>query len=618
VTHPRLDRVPSWFVVLPDCPAAEPIAIALRDEATCVARHPSGRAWLLGRWAEEDATIARCGGTAIAVIGEHLLSAALLSQVAARVHTLADLDEPSTSWAGNFHLIASAAGQVRVQGPISGFRRVFHARADGVTVAADRADVLAGLTGAALDEARLAVALLEPGAPHPLGGEPMWRGLAAVPTGCYLVIDGTGRHRPVRWWTAPEPTVPMAEGAPALRAALSEAVEVRTRGRELVTTDLGGFDTTSLCCLAARGPAHVAAYTWAPLDPAADDALWARKTVAALGTVEHHTVPSERTPFAFSSIGERDDAALDEPCAVTLDRRWLVIADRAAARGSRAHFTGFGGDQVLGGSPAHLHTMLRHQPRTALRNLRGYVALNRWPYRKVLPQLLDNRPYRAWLLRFGADLTSAPMSSLGPYFYWAKPTRLPPWATPAAAEAVRGLIRSVAPTVEPLGHGHGQHQELADLGGLARMTRNLAELARQRGIRLAAPYFDDRVIEAGLAVRPQERVTPWRFKSLAVAAMRGIVPDETLTRQTKAIGSHEVEVGFRENRADILALCEDSRLGRLGLIDVAALREACGRPLPTALEFHALYPTLACEIWLRALERNAISHPLEPQAHDRA
>jgi asparagine synthase (glutamine-hydrolysing) len=604
--------------MLPDCPAAEPIAIALQNQATCVTRHPSGRAWLLGRWAEEEATIAQCGGTAIAVIGEHLLSAPFVSQIAARVRTLADLDEPCTSWAGNFHLIASVAGQVRIHGPISGFRRIFHARVDGVTVAADRADVLASLAGAGLDEARLAVALLEPCAPHPIGGEPMWRGLAAVPTGCYLAIDGTGRHRPVRWWTAPEPTVPMAEGAPALRAALSAAVEVRTQGRELVTTDLGGFDTTSLCCLAARGPAHVAAYTWAPPDPAADDAFWACRTVAALATIEHHIVPSECTPFAFSDIGEQDDVALDEPCAVTLDRRWLVIAERAAARGSRIHLTGFGGDQVLGGSPAHLHTLLRRQPRIALRNLRGYAALNRWPYRTALRQLLDNRSYRAWLLRFGADLTAAAVSSLGPSFYWAKPIRLPPWATPAAAEAVRGLIQRAAPTAEPLGHGHGQHQELADLGGLARVVRNLGELARQQGITLAAPYFDDRVIEAGLAVRPQERVTPWRFKPLAVAAMRGIVPDETLTRQTKAIGSYEVEVGLREHRADMLALCENSRLGQLGLIDEAALQEVCSRPLPTTVEFSALYPTLACEIWLRALERNAASHPLEPQTHGRA
>jgi asparagine synthase (glutamine-hydrolysing) len=135
------------------------------------------------------------------------------------------------------------------------------------------------------------------------------------------------------------------------------------------------------------------------------------------------------------------------------------------------------------------------------------------------------------------------------------------------------------------------------------MARNLNGLASQRGVALAAPYFDDRVVEAGLAVRPRDRVTPWRFKPLAVAAMRGVIPDETLARQTKAIGSHEVEVGFRENRADILALCEESRLGRLGLIDAAALRNACTRPLPTALEFHALYPTLATELWLRALDR---------------
>jgi asparagine synthase (glutamine-hydrolysing) len=88
--------------------------------------------------------------------------------------------------------------------------------------------------------------------------------------------------------------------------------------------------------------------------------------------------------------------------------------------------------------------------------------------------------------------------------------------------------------------------------------------------------------------------------------MRGIVPDETLARQTKAIGSHEAEVGYRDNRADILELCADSRLARLGLIDGAALLEVCRRPLPTAVEFHALYPTLACEIWLRALERDTV------------
>ncbi|MFL6126411.1 asparagine synthase-related protein, partial [Actinophytocola sp.] len=485
MTRPHLDLVPSWFVVLPDCPAAGPVADMLYDQATCATRHPSGRPWMLGRWPTAEFAVGVRGDTAIAVVGEHLLSDAALAGAAARVHTSGDLDGPARSWSGNFHLIASVSGRTRVQAPVSGFRRLIHAEVDGVTVAADRADVLAALTGAALDETRLAVMLLEPGAPYPIAGEPMWHGLSAVPPGFFLAVDGKGNHRLVRWWNAPEPAVPMAAGAEELRAALSTAVEVRTHGRELVSTDLGGVDTTSLCCLASRGPADVVAYTWAPLDSGADDAAWAQRTISALGNVEHHVVPSERTPFAFSGIGEQDDVPLDEPCAITLDRRWLVIADRAAARGSRLHLTGFGGDQVLGGSVAHLHTLLRRRPWTAVRNLRGYVALNRWHYPTVLRQLVDNRSYQDWLLRFAAEVTAPPSSSLGPSFYWAKPVRLPPWVMPAAATAVRDLIRHTAPGTEPLGNGHGQHQELADLGTIARMTRNLGVLARQRGITLA-------------------------------------------------------------------------------------------------------------------------------------
>jgi asparagine synthase (glutamine-hydrolysing) len=134
------------------------------------------------------------------------------------------------------------------------------------------------------------------------------------------------------------------------------------------------------------------------------------------------------------------------------------------------------------------------------------------------------------------------------------------------------------------------------------MVRHLGQMAARVGLTLAAPYYDDRVIEAGLAVRPQERVTPWQYKPLIIEAMRGVVPEESLTRQTKDEGSHEVEAGLREHRAELLALCEDSQLARLGLINANALREVCSRPLPPSLQFDALYQTVACEVWLRTLE----------------
>ena len=95
----------------------------------------------------------------------------------------------------------------------------------------------------------------------------------------------------------------MAEGAAVLREALSDAVDARVRGRELVSCDLGGVDSTSVCCLAARLEASVVAYTAATRDPMADDVAWAGRTVAALGTVEHHVIPAEEMPLVFQGVG---------------------------------------------------------------------------------------------------------------------------------------------------------------------------------------------------------------------------------------------------------------------------------------------------------------------------
>jgi asparagine synthase (glutamine-hydrolysing) len=85
--------------------------------------------------------------------------------------------------------------------------------------------------------------------------------------------------------------------------------------------------------------------------------------------------------------------------------------------------------------------------------------------------------------------------------------------------------------------------------------------------------------------------------------MAGVVPNESLTRQTKANGSSDVDPGLRRHRGELLTLWEDSRLARLGLIDADAIREICTRPLPPELQFGGLDQTVACEVWLRSLER---------------
>ncbi|MFE0186919.1 lasso peptide isopeptide bond-forming cyclase [Streptomyces sp. NPDC058989] len=610
-----LQVVPAWFIVLPDTDAAGALAVKALSYADRSLTHASGRPWLVGRWAPGTVVTGTYGGTRIAVIGEHAVTARDAERAAAAI----DAGPPTTwdraaDWAGSFHLVVSGGDRVSVRAGAVDLRRVFHTRAGTsgrgpVSVASDRADVLAELVGAELDERRVALEML--GAPYPRAGDPLWRGLHAVPAGHCLTIHHDARVHTRRWWSPPDPVVPLAVGAGHLREALDEAIEVRVRGRDLVTSDLGGLDSTAVCCTAARSGTRVVAYTAGIHDAAGDDVYWARRTVEALNGIEHHIIPAQGVAMTFDGIDALEDV-LDTPSILTVDRnRRMGIVELAAARGSDLHLTGLGGDELLAGTPARLHALLRTHPLVALQAVRGYAAKYRWSRRGVLRQLLDRSPYRTWLRRVARDLTEPAVPEGEPLLGWAVPPRMPPWATPDAVGTVRELLRAELSDVRPRGRGHGEHRELVAMDGISQWTRHIGQMAAPLGIGVSAPYYDTRVIEAALAVRPQERITPWRYKPLIVEAMRGVVPEASRTRDTKANATYEEEAGLREHRRGLLALCEDSRLARLGLVDERILREWCSRALAAETESYRLHPTIACEVWLRSRE-------LTPPATSRA
>lgn len=615
-----LTMLRNWFVALPDAPAAEAPARSVRPYATERVDHPSGRPWLLGRWPDWDVAVAAAGPAAVAVLGEHAVRREDAAAVAARLAAGSDADaairdtasgaDPctarmTTGWPGNYHVIISSNDGMRLRGGISALRRVFIGTGP-VPVAADRADVLAALLRSDLDPARVAAHLLDPQTLHPIAGQPVWRGLAEIPGGHYLRIlhaapTGPVRWSAARWWSPPDPVVPLAEGAANLSVALTAAVQARTRGRSQVTCDLGGLDSTAVCSVAAVfGGSPVAAFTVDVRDPLADDVRWARKTVAGLG-IEHHVVPGDQMPLTYEGLAEMADL-WDEPCSTTVDRnRWLAVITRAAERGSAVHLTGIGGDELLYGSTAHLHALARRHPVLARRTIRGFAAKYRWPTGRVLRQLLSNESYGDWLRRVATALNAPPQPLTEPLLEWGFQPRLPPWATRDAADAVRGLVRAEVDTVRPISTRRGLHRELAAIQLLSRTARQLQQLAADHGVRYAAPYYDDAVMIAALSVRPQDRITPWRYKPLIVEAMRGIVPEASRARVTKANAMVEEEEGLRVHRAPLLDLWEDSALARLGLVDAAALRDLCARPLPKHLQVGVLHQTVAAEVWLRAV-----------------
>jgi asparagine synthase (glutamine-hydrolysing) len=587
-----------WFVVLPDCDAGAAMAQELLPVASHVVRHASNRPWVVG-CLEPDAAVAQAGATRLVLTGHHATTTESLTRRAEQLSDATAVDAFGRGQHGSFHLLASVDGQVRAVGSVSGVRRLFHARRDGVTVAADRQDVLAYLVRASVDEQRLALRLVYVRLPPALADASMWRRVREVPADSALNIDQDGRGRVVRRWRPPSPELPLARGAELLRAELTAAVDVRTRAGGLVSCDLsGGLDSSTVCFLAARGPAQVLSVTLHGMDPANDDIEWVRRLGPHLPGVEQLVLDPRQRPQRFAGVA-RAGALMEEPLEVARDEaRLTALGALLAERGSRLHLGGHAGDQIGSLAPPYVHDLARTMPRVALRHLRGYAGLYRWSMPASLLALADRRPYRSWLATSASDLAGPPPSIHTPFLGWGGPLRLPPWATAAAADTVRRVLLEAVDGAEPLAPEHGQHSALEVLLDTAQTVRALQQALLRGGVAMGAPYLDDRVVEASLAVRMQDRAAPWRFKPLLAEAIRGVVPDLLLTRTTKGECSTEVAAGLRANRAELFELLSDSVLGRLGLIDAEAARGAALGRYPN-LSASALSLTVACEAWAR-------------------
>ncbi|MEU7596950.1 lasso peptide isopeptide bond-forming cyclase [Streptomyces sp. NPDC039022] len=597
-------RGDAHFAVFTDREDAAAAARSVTRPGARVLPHPSGRPWLVGRWHDEEIVAARVGTAAVAAVGCCPLDTAELERRAGRLRDLADLDVLARTLPGSCHLVAVLDGRIRVQGTASGLRLVFHAAIGGVQVAATRADILAAALGTGPDEEQLAVRLLWP-VPHPLCETSVWRGVTAVPPQDALIISADGRTaRRSRWWTPPEPDRPLAENAPLVREALTEAVDARTRHGGVVSCDLsGGLDSTSICFLADRSPSRVVASTWPGRDPADTDLYWAEQAATFLPDVEHVVWDADASPLVYTDLLGIDDL-LDEPTIGVMDRsRVLHHLPGLARQGSRLHLTGIGGDNVAWCSEAYYHRLVRTRPLFALKQLRGFRALWQWPLGGTVRALADTRPYGKWLADSGHRLRDPLPTSVSSGLGWGVPPRLFDWVTPEAERMAEQALGAAAQCAVPLHPDRGLHTDLEQIRSCTRIVRQWDRMAAGAGLPMASPFFDDRVIEACLAVRPGERVSPWRYKPLLTAAMQGVVPQICLQRTNKAQASMDASNGLREHRGDLMALWENSHLERLGLVDGAVLRRLAQRPSAPGLRDAILYSTIACEVWLRGLSQ---------------
>ncbi|MEW9511375.1 asparagine synthase-related protein [Streptomyces bacillaris] len=627
-----------YFVVLPDSVAGHTVAGQLpAPEATgagtaptmtgaasaptvtgagdvVTVPHPSGRPWVLARPLFRKVSHLRRGGDALVLIGPDRVPEAVLAGLLEGARDRAALERRLARLPGLHHVIAHLSGETWIRGTASGLRRIYHARhPQAGTIASDRPAVLAHLTGAPLDDGALALRMLD-FLPHPLSRRALWRGVHETGAGYGLALPvaapGTAAApgpREYRWWEPPPPELSLAEGARRVGEAVAASVRAHVGGLDRISCELsGGLDSTALTFAArATGRAELSLLTVAARDRYSEDEMWARRAVeAAHGPTDalaHHIIPADQAPYFYADLAATSAELNDEPLPVAPGRaRAHLLLSRAHATGSRYHLTGYGGDELFLGLPHAYQDLFHGNPLTAWNHLSGLRHQLGWPLLPTLKALLNRSAFPQWLA--GAVTTEPQPVTRTPLLSWGVRQSLRPWFTDHARTLITEEFRTAAERAEPIDRWRGRHVDIDAVRMGARHFQAMEDIGMTIGLPVAAPFYDDRVLEATLAVRLPERISPWRYKPLLVEAMRGVVPDALLARTTKDHMSSDEHQGLREHAHELADLWTGSRLAEHGLVDARHLLRLAAEPFSPVLVEHSISSTVAGETWLRTVE----------------
>ncbi|WP_343450780.1 asparagine synthase-related protein [Micromonospora oryzae] len=592
--------IPGWgFVVFPDTDSALRLGRRLSRECA-VLHHPSGRPWVVHNYPAEQVVVSSDRSDhRIAVVGFSSATPARLRQAAKH---LEGPEQLARELDGSFWVLASSGARVRALGAALGVRRVYRARIDGIWVASDRADVLAELGSFDFNETTLALRTIMPMV-HPLSEEPLWRGVEPVSPGDSLTIEVDGSrfwHR--RWWSIPRAELDRSRGAEQLRDRLAAAVATRTSAGGVVHSDLsGGFDSTPVTFFASRGPARVVASTAYNNDPGGgEDLVWARKALPAMPGIEHTTLSLAELPTFYLGLSEVT-ARFDEPSdTIRAAPRIAAMIQLARGNGARVYLTGLGGDHLLSPTPAWDHTLLRRRPLTALRRARTSQLLEGTDFRTAFLPLLRSLPYRTWFSQMveSMDFRDPYQKVTAMELSWDQRMYWPRWLTPAHRAAAATRLREIASSASPLAPTLGEHAYLAVIRAGARVVRAGAQLGAAQQVAFESPFLDDRVVEACLATRIQDRGHPKQFKPLIRDAMRGLLPDDFLRRTRKTSGDPQASRGIQAAEPELIEICRRSVLADRGIID---LDELCSRAFPRGrwMPVRDIDATLTCALFAR-------------------
>lgn len=403
-----------------------------------------------------------------------------------------------------------------------------------------------------------------------------FEGIRRLVSGAALTADlSTGAVGQRRYWAWQDHLVDpgtdrvedIAEGyGHVLRRAVRERA-----GGEVAAHLSGGMDSTAVALIARDELAregrslHALSLVYERLESLTEERPYLEAALDTGGLVAHRV--SADDILDYDSFA--DGTVYDEPHTGFFRKRGdVVMIEQAASAGCRTILTGNGADEVLDAAPYYLADLVK----------RGRLS-EAWSEAALWARAHHRTPW-SLIGPFGiAPLVPAWASAgLVPFLRGGRASwkaqneaTIAPWLT--AEFVARGEIRDRYRARRRNSFPPASSIVLSEtLGRIGHTSGDWARyhLGAPRGVHIAHPFRDPRVMGVGLGARLRVRPRPDRQKAVLAHAMRDVLPEAILRRRNKAHFNAVYFNGLARNRPmleDMVSAYDDS----LGLFDKGIL-----------------------------------------------
>lgn len=413
----------------------------------------------------------------------------------------------------------------------------------------------------------------------------VWRGVSRVQPGTVLVQRGTAEQSRRYWSTdafqAAE-TASEGESVARFKTLLTSAVANRLEPDGETWAQLsGGLDSSSIVTVAEgviQPGALGGTVTLVDSLGSADERVFSDLVV------QQHGLRNEQIQDAWPWQDDGCGAPLtDEPHPLyPFHARDQRMCSTVLSNGGRVLLSGLGSDHYLFGNLSYIPDLL-----AAGRIFAAARELAHW-------SLAERQSF--WLMARRHALAPLVRTAIRRRSSAALPA-LPRWLGSDAG--VRGQFERLYNFMMHPPRGRMfEHFVSYELRGL---TPWIHRDGFEDGMEVRYPFLSRPLVEFSLRLPIALRARPFARKWVLREAMRGLLPEQIRTRQSKGSIDARIMWSLQREQAALQKLFEDSVLGELGLIDVHALRTAledarCGVPHNLKL----LISALALESWLSA------------------